>query len=132
MTTLIAQRPRHRVGHAVSTQQTLPQAPAEPNLIAWHVESDGIWTGRFDLLDAGTVRRTAAGYAVEAWDGAPEGVFPTLAAAQLSLEPAHRARMREEAEAARHHAALRAAVAIAGLAGLTVAAATGVLTAFPL
>jgi hypothetical protein len=39
--------------------------------------------------------------------------------------------MREEAEAARH-GVRRAAVAIAGLAALTVAAATGVLTAFPL
>jgi hypothetical protein len=131
MTTLIAQRPRHRVGHDALTQQVVQPAATEPNLIVWHAAADGIWTGRFDLLDAGTVRRTAAGYAVEAWDGAPEGVFPTLAAAQLSLEPAHRARLREEAEAARH-GALRVVLATVGLAAVTIAAATGVLTAFPL
>lgn len=131
MTTLIAQRPRHRVGRDASTQQLLQPAPAERELITWHVVSDGVWSGRFDLLDAGTVRRTPAGYAVEAWDGAPEGVFPTLAAAQQSLEPAHRARLREQAESARHRAR-RTAVAIAGVAALAVAAATGMVTAFPL
>jgi hypothetical protein len=131
MTTLIAQRPRHRVGRGIPTQQVVQPAAAPPSLIVWHVDADGIWTGRFDLLDAGTVRRTAAGYAVEAWDGAPEGVFPTLAAAQQSLEPAHRAWLREQAEATRH-GVLRVAFGIAALAAVTIAAATGVLTAFPL
>jgi len=131
MTTLIAQRPRHRTGRDIPAQHAVQQAATEPNLITWTTAADGFWTGRFDLLDAGTVRRTAGGYAVEAWDGSPEGVFPTLSAAQLSLEPAHRARLREQAEAARHRA-LRAGIGVAGVTAAAIAAATGVLVAFPL
>ena len=131
MTTLIAQRPRHRVGRDAPTHEFVQRPATEPDLITWQMAADGIWTGRFDLLDAGTIRRTAAGYAVEAWDGAPEGVFPTLAAAQLSLEPAHRAQLREQAEAARRRMH-RVAVALAGLAALAAAATTGALTVFPL
>jgi hypothetical protein len=131
MTTLIAPRTRRRVGRDAPIRQAVQPAAAEANLIVWHAAADGIWTGRFDLLDAGTVRRTPAGYAVEAWDGSPEGIFPTLAEAQLSLEPAHRARLREQTEATRH-GVLRAGFAIVGLAAVAVAAATGVLTALPL
>lgn len=133
MTILIAQRPRHRVGRGLQAAQLDQQAApaAKSDLIVWGMESDGVWAGRFDLLDAGTVRRTPDGYAVEAWDGAPEGVFPTLAEAQLSLEPAHRAWLREQSEAGRHRA-VRTSVALAGFAALAAAAATGVLTAFPL
>lgn len=131
MTTLIAQRPRHRVGRGAPAQQVAASTPLGVDLIVWHMEADGVWSGRLDLLEAGTIRRTPAGYAVEAWDGTSEGVFPTLAAAQLSLEPAHRARLRDEAEPERH-AMLRATVAVAGLVALSAGAATGVLTAFAL
>jgi hypothetical protein len=131
MTTLIAQRPRHRVGRAVPTETTAPRAASEPDLIRWTMPADGVWTGRFDLLDAGTIRRTAGGYAVESWDGAPEGVFPTLAAAQLSLEPAHRAWLRERAET-RRSSRRHAIGAVGGIAAVVAAAATGVLTTFPL
>jgi hypothetical protein len=130
MTTLIAQRPRHRTGRTVAVPETPATAP-EPDLILWRAERDGFWTGELDLLEAGTIRRTGAGYAVTGWDGSPEGVFPTLAAAQLSLEPAHRARLREQAEQSRH-GLLATAAAVAGLTALAAAATTGLLTAFPL
>jgi len=130
MTTLIAQRPRHRTGRDVAAHEVPVTAP-EPDLILWRMERDGVWAGELDLLDAGTIRRTGAGYAVTGWAGTPQGVFPTLAAAQLSLEPAHRARLREEAERSRR-GLLATGAAVAGLTALAVAATTGLLTAFPL
>lgn len=129
MTTLIAPRPRHRTGRA-AVVQAAPAAP-EPDLIRWRAESDGVWTGELDLLEAGTIRRTAAGYAVTGWDGTPEGVFPTLPAAQLSLEPAYRAKLRDQSEK-QPRGPLGTAAAVAGLAALAALATTGLLAAFPL
>jgi hypothetical protein len=131
MTTLIAQRARHRIGRGALAHPPAPAVASGTDLIMWHNEADGVWTGRIDLLDAGVIRRTVDGYAVTAWDGSPEGVFLTLTAAQLSLEPAYRALLREQAEH-RSHAALGTVLTVAGLAALTAAAATGLLTAFPL
>jgi len=130
MTTLIAQRPRHRIGRAIAVADA-PAARPEPDLILWRAESEGVWTGELDLLEAGTIRRTGAGYAVTGWDGTPEGVFPTLATAQLSLEPAYRARLREQAERSRHGLLTTAAAAV-GLTALAAAVTTGLLTVFPL
>jgi hypothetical protein len=132
MSTLVAQHPRHRLGRGSASQHGPAQAPSAAHLIAWRMEGDGVWVGRLDhLLDAGVVRRTPAGYAVEAWDGAPEGVFATLAAAQLSLEPAYRAWLREQDEP-RHRGTLGTALTLGGLAAVAVAAVAGLLAAFPL
>jgi hypothetical protein len=129
MTTLLAQHPRHRAGRAVAP--AAPAATPEPGLILWRAEGDGVWTGELDLLEAGTVRRTPAGYAVTNWDGTPEGLFATLAEAKLSLEPAHRARMREQSE--RRSGGLAGTTAtVAGLVALAAVTATGLLAAFPL
>jgi hypothetical protein len=131
MSTLVAQRPRHRLRHGVPSTQAAP-ASSGARLIAWRMEGDGVWVGRLDhLLDAGVVRRTPAGYAVEGWDGAPEGVFPTLAAAQLSLEPSYRAWLREQDER-RHGGALGIVVAVTGLAALAAATVAGLLAVLPL
>lgn len=133
MTSLTATQPRHhRTRRGSASERAAAAALTDADLIAWRRETDGVWVGRLDhLLDAGVVRRTPAGYAVEAWDGTPEGVFSTLAAAQRSLEPAYRAWLREQAEEPRR-GALGTALAVTGLAALASAAVTGVLTAFPL
>ncbi len=134
MTTIVATRPRHRTGRAAAQRTAAPTAaPTGADLIAWRQESDGVWVGRLDhLLDAGAVRHTPAGYAVEAWDGAPEGVFPTLAAAQRSLEPAYRAWLREQEQDEPRSGVLGTVLAVTGLAALAAGAATGLLTTFPL
>jgi hypothetical protein len=133
MTTIVASRPRHRTGRGAAQQAPAPTAaPARADLIAWREESDGVWVGRLDhLLDAGAVRRTPAGYAVEAWDGTPEGLFSTLAAAQRSLEPAYRAWLREQEEEP-GSGVLGRLLAVTGLTALAASAVTGLLTAFPL
>lgn len=128
MTTLTAYRPRHRVG------RTAPEAarPApSPDLIAWSTDGDRAWQGRIELLDAGTITLGEAGYAVTTWDGQPEGVYRTLAEAQRSLEPAHRARLRDEAEAGRG-GPLRAVAAVVGVSALAATAAAGLLVTLPL
>ena len=130
MTTLTVQRPRRRIGRTTPAPGSTRTLPA-PDLIAWSTDGNGMWHGRIDLLDAGTITRTAAGYAVTSWDGEADGVFPTLAAAQRSLEPTHRARLRDEAEARRRRGR-RAAGAAAGAVALAATAATGLLITLPL
>src|SRR4051794_665694 len=117
MTTLIAYRPHHRVGRTAPVEESAGRVHSQ-DLIAWSMEGDGLWRGRIDLLDAGTITRTGTGYAVAAWDGLPDGDYPTLTEAQRSLEPAHRARLRDEAEAARRHGVQRAAATVAGVVAL--------------
>jgi hypothetical protein len=129
MTTLTAYSPRHRVGREAAPQPARPLS--HPDLIAWTSDGDGAWRGRIELLDAGTIRRTTDGYAVTTWDGLPDGVFPTLAAAQRSLEPAYRAQQRDEAEI-RRHGGLRLAASVAVAAAVATTAIAGLLTAFPL
>jgi hypothetical protein len=131
LTTIVASRPRHRTSRGPSSRSTGSRAVSGADLIAWRIDADGVWIGRLDhLLDAGVVRRTPAGYAVEAWDGTPEGVFSTLAAAQRSLEPAYRAWLREQEEP--RSGGLSTVLAVSGITALAAGAVTGLLTAFPL
>lgn len=89
------------VGYAVPSAGTgRPQPVGEVEtrrLIAWRTDADGVWTGSFaGHLDAGTISRTASGFAVTNWVGEPEGTYASLAEAQLALEPDHRAALREQ------------------------------------
>jgi hypothetical protein len=93
-------------------------SPIREGLIEWNVAQPGIWSGQIGLDFAGLIESTDEGYLVTDWHGAAVGVFDTLAEAQLALEPAHRAELRELAE----RSALRTSLISTGLALIVVVA----------
>ena len=118
-----------------STAQPLetPDVEAAPvRMLEWSSIRDGQWTARIGLDSAGCVERTAAGFEAVDWQGEHDGVFATLAEAQLSLEPAVRAERRDRLEAEERRGSMLSSMTMLAGAAAAATAIVGWIVVLPL
>jgi hypothetical protein len=91
-------------------------------LIDWKIAQPGLWAGQIGLDFAGLVELTDDRFVVTDWRGERVGEYETLAAAERALEPAERARIRDEQErrATRASVVWTSAVSVSALVAATV------------